>query len=118
MSQKLLVDKRSLEVLLFAGAKEHITPAQQRQPRLTIPKVELDSQSVLVKEQVTQAVVQGLAPGPGFTPGEQADLREEYKSWPVQELAAAFGREMYKAQLLLEILSERLITDKQGQQTL
>jgi hypothetical protein len=49
--------------------------------------------------------------GQGFTPEEKADFREEYRSWPVQELAAAYVRETFKAQLLLEILSTRVIIE-------
>jgi hypothetical protein len=55
--------------------------------------------------------IKALHPGSGFTKEEQAELREEYECWPVQELAAAYVRETFKAQLLLELLSQRVIVE-------
>lgn len=101
MNKKVLVDSRQLTMLIDM----FISPSKTLK--------DLEARLALIDQRDFTERITKLHPGPGFTPAEQVDLREEYESWPVQELAAAYARETFKAQLLLEILGKRLLKDNQ-----
>lgn len=101
MSKQVLVDPDALKTLIDLFVKRMVTTK------------DLDARILLTEQLADNLRIRALHPGPGFTPEGQADYREEYESWPVQELAAEYARETFKAQLLLEILSKRLLKDNQ-----
>lgn len=101
MKKKVLVDSDALRTVIDLFLKRSISTH------------DLDARIQVAEELEQNLNVRALHPGPGFTPAEQADFREEYEAWPVQELAAAYARETFKAQLLLEILSKRLLKNNQ-----
>jgi len=100
VSTPVLVDKKNLRMVIEMFLKK------------TISTKDLDARIAVIEAMELDVVVRALG-GQGFTPEEQADYREEYGSWTVQDLSAAYVRETFKAALLLELLEKRVNTNQQ-----